>query len=189
MKNFKTRQMNLKLSFFLLFITIAQLGFAQNKDYLTAINEQVWHDFTLAFEKLDHQLLRAVHSTEMVRIEGDRQSIQELDPYMEGYASWFQQVKQAGNTLQIRLRFLERINTDHTASERGIYQLTIKDAQDTDQIYYGKFHVVLKKENDVWKIVMDYDSSEGNTIGEEDFKAANNIVELNHFIQATGYEQ
>jgi len=30
--------------------------------------------------------------------------------------------------------------------------------------YYGKFHVILVKENDQWEILVDYDSVENNTI-------------------------
>ncbi|HRI59468.1 MAG TPA: hypothetical protein PK228_07085 [Saprospiraceae bacterium] len=36
---------------------------------------------------------------------------------------------------------------------------------------YGQFHVFSRKENGRWKIAVDYDSSEGNTVGAAEFKA------------------
>jgi ketosteroid isomerase-like protein len=44
--------------------------------------------------------------------------------------------------------------------------------QDETQSLYGRFHVVLRKENGVWKILVDKDSSEGRSIDETDYVAA-----------------
>ncbi len=41
--------------------------------------------------------------------------------------------------------------------------------------YFGRFHVVLRKENSIWKILVDTDSSENGTISEKDFLAAKPI--------------
>jgi hypothetical protein len=38
--------------------------------------------------------------------------------------------------------------------------------------FYGRFHAVLRKEEGVWKILVDTDSSENNSISEKDYLAA-----------------
>ncbi|WP_452596461.1 hypothetical protein, partial [Pontimicrobium sp. MEBiC01747] len=78
---------------------------------------------------------------------------------------------------------LERINNDSTASERGIYKLIVNQGKPTEKSYFGKFHVLFVKENNTWKILMDYDSTEGNTIGEDDFLKAYAIDNFNYFIK------
>jgi ketosteroid isomerase-like protein len=72
----------------------------------------------------------------------------------------------------IELRFLERMANESQAFEVGIYKTTVINAQGESRSFYGKFHVVLRKENGTWKILVDSDSSEGGTIGEKDFAAA-----------------
>lgn len=69
------------------------------------------------------------------------------------------------------------------ASERGIYKLTRTEKTGEKKNYYGQFHVVLIKKGAMWKIVMDYDSNEGNTIGEEAYLRAHAIDAYDKFIQ------
>ena len=45
------------------------------------------------------------------------------------------------------------------------------------------FHVLFRKEEGVWKILMDYDSSEGNTIGAEHFLNAYHIEDFSTFVE------
>ena len=48
-------------------------------------------------------------------------------------------------------------------------------------VAYGKFHVFLRKENGVWKILTDYDSDEGGKVGEADYKAAAAVDDFSKF--------
>ena len=50
-----------------------------------------------------------------------------------------------------------------------------------EKSYYGKFHVLLKQENDIWKLIMDYDSSEMYTINEASYKAAFKIDDFENY--------
>ena len=36
----------------------------------------------------------------------------------------------------------------------------------------GKFHVILVKVDNLWKLLVDYDSNEDNTINEKSYKSA-----------------
>jgi hypothetical protein len=45
----------------------------------------------------------------------------------------------------------------------------VTEPDSTQRIYFGKFHVILERESDTWKISMDYDSNENGTIDEKSF--------------------
>ena len=64
---------------------------------------------------------------------------------------------------------------------RGIYKYSYFPKAGEPNIGYGKFHVVLRKENGVWKILTDYDSSEGGKVGEADYKAAHAVDDFAKF--------
>ncbi len=152
---------------------------AQKAENLKAINE-VWAKFYKAFETLDHTLMAEIHSKDLVRVSGGKR-ILDYDTYINNYKISFEQSKQTQQTSNITLRFFERLNNDTTASERGIYRLTRNKGTENERSYYGQFNVILKKIDSEWKITLDYDSTEGNTIGEEQFNKAFPIDDFEKF--------
>jgi hypothetical protein len=61
----------------------------------------------------------------------------------------------------IELRFLQRIASGDKAFEVGYYKTSnINTATGEKRTGYGKFHVLLRKENGIWKILMDADANE-----------------------------
>lgn len=122
-----------------------------------------------------------IHSEDLVRVSGGRR-ILDYDTYIANYKASSQRDKEANQTSHISLRFLERINNDSTASERGIYKLVRNKGTDKEQAYYGQFHVLFKKIDGEWKITMDYDCSEGNTIDEADYNKAYAIDDFKKFL-------
>lgn len=155
--------------------------YSQTKNNLKDIN-QVWSKFYQAFEALDYTLMAEIHSKDLIRISGG-QRISNYESYINRYKSNFAYSKENGITNNISLRFFERINNDSIASERGIYQLIRNKGKADAQSYYGQFHVLFKKEQGEWKILMDYDSTEGNTIDEKDFQEASEINDFKNFIK------
>ena len=164
------------LAFTLLFVNTS---YTQHKQNLKAINT-VWSKFYKAFETLDYTLMADIHSKDLVRVSGGER-ILDYDTYINNYKAGFERDKKAGQTSHIALRFFERINTDSTASERGIYRLTRNKDTEKEQAYYGQFHVIFKNIDGEWKITMDYDSSEGETIGEDDYEKAYAIDDFEKF--------
>jgi hypothetical protein len=154
---------------------------SQSETNLKDINK-VWAQFYLAFETLDYEPMAEIHSKKLIRISGG-QRILDYTTYINNYKSRFKSSHQNNDTNTIALRFLERINNDSTASERGIYKLTINKDLKNEKNYFGKFHVLFVKENNNWKILMDYDSTEGNTIGETNFLKAQEIDNLEPFVK------
>jgi len=152
---------------------------AQNSDHLKALNS-VWAKFYTAFETLDHTLMAEIHSKDLVRVSGG-QRILDYDTYINNYKAGFERDKKAGQTSTISLRFFERLCDGKTSSERGIYKLLRNKGKDNEQAYYGQFHVLFKKIEGEWKIIMDYDSTESNTIGEDDYNEAFAIDDFEQF--------
>ena len=152
---------------------------AQNIENLKAINA-VWAKFYSAFETLDYTQMADIHSKDLVRVSSGV-NILDYDTYIDNYKINFQRDKEYKQTNTISLRFFERINNDDTASERGIYKLVRNKGTEKEGAYYGQFHVIFKKIDGEWKIIMDYDSTESNTIGEDDYNKAFAIDDFDNF--------
>ena len=142
---------------------------AQNFEIHKAINSDIWQNFTSAFEDLDYELFKSLHTESLIRVSGDGKSIKDLNAYMLGYERRW---KNKDLKQTISFRFTERIANSDKASERGVYKLTVNLNSPTETYYYGKFHVFLTKSKESWKIQIDYDSSEHQTINEASYNAA-----------------
>lgn len=159
--------MKSKIYIVLICISLAFNASAQTETEL--INKQVWEVFSEAFATLDYKLFETIHHPSFLRINGNEDIIKSRAEYLGSYENNWQN---KDRELKIEFRFLERIADEYYASERGIYKLTINPGNSNAASYYGKFHVVMKQENGKWKLTMDYDSNEENSIGEDDFKSA-----------------
>jgi ketosteroid isomerase-like protein len=158
-------------SIFLTFILCFNLTcFAQ--DFQKEINDQVWKPFISTFSKLDAKGFLAVHSKDVVRSARDAKQIFTWSEYFEQQDKTNKKMLADGMSMTLDLHFTERIATADKAIDVGIYKTTVTDKTGKSQSYFGRFHVVLRKENGVWKILVDTDSSEGDTIDAEDFNAA-----------------
>ena len=158
---------------------LSSTSYSQNLKNLKDINT-TWAKFYKAFATLDYTLMAEIHAEDLVRVSGGRRII-DYDTYIKNYKASFERDDKAGHTSTISLRFFERLCTDTTASERGIYKLVRNKGTEQEQAYYGQFHVLFKKRDGVWKITMDYDSSEGGTIGEDDYNKAFAIDDFDKF--------
>ena len=159
------------------FILHTEKAYAQ-KESLEAVNQQIWSNFTKAFETQDYKLFESFHHRDFIRISGNGKSIKGKSKYIDSYKTRWE-----GSQLDqtISFRFLERINNGAVGSERGIYKLVIDPNTNKERAYYGKFHVVLKKENEQWYILMDYDSDEGGTINDTNYLEAFAIDDLDKY--------
>ncbi|QMU65010.1 MAG: DUF4440 domain-containing protein [Flavobacteriaceae bacterium] len=171
-----------KLIFFI--VTLVLFTNQGNSQSLTSLKEinKVWAKFYQAFDSLNHQLMAEIHSKKLIRISGGKK-ISDYETYIGNYKKNFKRARENAISNTISLRFFERIHTDSIASERGIYKLIRTREQEKEQVYYGQFHVILIKENNMWKILMDYDSDEANSIREEEYMKSYGINEFNAFIQ------
>jgi Ca2+-binding EF-hand superfamily protein len=136
------------------------------------INDDVWTKFEQAFVTYDVDLFKSIHTQDILRIPADKKVIVPSEEYFESQDKSFNWIKENNYQTKIELKFIERICNASHASERGIFKFTIIDNETKERIIYGKFHVLLKKTDEKWKIFFDYDSNEDGTITAESFKNA-----------------
>ncbi len=135
-------------------------SFAQADSLQWQINEQVWKPFIKSFNSDDNGGFKAVHSKDLIRVNQD-------DNQVTGYEQYFKPVPDSSKAKwgkwkkNIQLRFIQRIAGNDKAFEVGYYKTTSTNpATGESRSGYGKFHVLLRKENGVWKILMDADAHE-----------------------------
>jgi ketosteroid isomerase-like protein len=149
---------------------------AHAQDYRQEINEQVWLPFIKTFNNYDAAGFLAVHSKEVVRSSRDSKTILTWEEYLQQQRRGDDRDKANHYKRTLELRFTERIASATQAIEVGIYKTTSTNSKGENRSFYGRFHVVLRKENGTWKILVDTDSSEGDTIGEKDFLKAEPLI-------------
>ena len=160
-----------RIIFICLILTFSISTIAQNS-ITDQINKDIWHTFSKAFEEKSIELYRSIHTSDLIRVPANSNKLQDLDEYMTGNADFFKRSRTDKANASINFRFLERIHNEKFASERGIYRFGHQQKGGEWQYSYGKFHVILVNTENGWKIRMDYDSNEGNTIDIEDWNAA-----------------
>ena len=141
-------------------IFVSNLALSQSVPQ-TEINEQIWIPFIDAYNKQDTKAYSAVHSKDFIRVLRDNQKIygfefafRELPDSVKAYQALWKR--------SIELRFVERIASDNQAFEVGYYRVIYNnESTEEERTSYGKFHVLLRKENGFWKILMDADGNLG----------------------------
>ncbi|MEW7290501.1 hypothetical protein ABW637_08080 [Aquimarina sp. 2304DJ70-9] len=130
----------------------------------------MYENFSKAYETLDFNLFASIHSKNMIRISGDGGQIKYAQKYLKGYQKRWADPKRKPAPIDFRL--FERVYSDSLVSDRGIYRVSYTDDKNQSKFSYGQFHVVLKLENNTWKIFLDYDSNENKSVNKERYDAA-----------------
>lgn len=139
----------------------------------TEINSQVWKPFIQHFNSNNTEGFMAVHSKDVIRSPREAKVVWGWDAYRTQQATGDKQDLATNRKRTLELRFTERISNNDLAVEVGIYKTSYLLPNGQTQSFFGRFHVVLRKETGIWKILVDMDSTEGGTVGEKDFLAAN----------------
>jgi hypothetical protein len=157
----------MRLLLLLLFVSTSLFAQTAQK----GINEQVWKPFIKGFTEGDTDLFMNVHSKDLVRSGRESKQVLSWDDYYKQTKEGNERRKTTKGRVEIELRFTERINNDSQAIDVGIYKTSWWAADGKAGAGYGRFHVVHRKENGTWKILVDTDSNEGRSIGEAQFTA------------------
>ncbi|UII75746.1 nuclear transport factor 2 family protein [Flagellimonas sp. HMM57] len=151
------------LCFFLIagFVNGQNSDRAISEELLDSIKTEIWIPFMESYAYLDSDKLKSIHSDEIVRITLDQNNIQTGQDYLENFSGYIDDVKQQGGGLDISFVILSTaINeTEDIAYQTGYYRFSSKQKGEKDLSIrgYGKFHVTLKKEEGLWKLVLDSD--------------------------------
>ena len=136
---------------------------------LQAINRDIWTPFSEAYATADLEKYMALHTTDFIR--ASTEDTKDLNAYRIESQRHFNSNKTNKRRCEIAFAFFERVAGPLSASERGIYRYTSVASDGSRQHYYGRFHVFHRNIDGKWKIAVDYDSDEDNSIGEGDFNA------------------
>ena len=139
------------------------------------IDDQVWKPFIQTFNNRDTDAFMALHSKEAVRSPRDVKAVWNWNEYYQEQKKGDDHRKISGAKRVLELRFTERIANKDLAVDVGVYKVTVNQKGGEIQSFYGRFHVVLRKEMIQWKILVDTDSTEGGTIDEKRFLQAQSI--------------
>lgn len=158
-------------------IAAAQMPRPQPADpaRLAELERDIWRPFSAAIAARDAPAHVALHSAQFVRASGDLKRVQTFAQWRDDNLQMFARLAERDIRPAIAFRFSERLAGAEVASERGIYEFAATDAKGETRRYYGQFHVISRKENGRWRLLVDYDSSEGGTITEANFRAAHAI--------------
>lgn len=154
------------LAFLLITFTVGAQNVQQE------INQQVWKPFLKGFNDNDTKAFMAVHSKDVVRSSRDAKEVLNWNEYFAQQERGDNADRAAKRKRTLELRFTERIASKDQAVEVGVYKTSYVNADGTTRSFFGRFHVVMRKEQGTWKILVDTDSSEKNTISEKDYLAA-----------------
>lgn len=155
---------------FILLILLSGMLPAQNDTTIqAAINQQVWKPFMQAFKNQDFELFNSIHTDDVLRITP--WGIKEGEEYKASTKANYEKGKAAGQERTIAFWFEHRQAKQNVAYEVGYYKITAITPEG-EQNYYARFHVVLRKEADRWKIAQDWDTNKinGVDVTAEDFE-------------------
>jgi hypothetical protein len=148
----------LQSTLFSILFCVTTASYAQ-QDYIKEIDEQVWKPFIDHFSSYNTEKFMQLHDTDMVRASLDRKSI-------FGYKNYYSSHRRSDSShiakqikRTIEFKFLNRVANSTDAFEIGLYKSVVSYPGKPDHTFYGKFWVLLRKVNGVWKIKLDADSS------------------------------
>lgn len=149
-------------------ISIATVAQTDSLKWVREIDEQVWKPFVEHFVSGNKAGFRSVHSKNITRVQIDGGIVQDYEKYFPADTASNPAWKNMKR--QFELRFDKRISNGIKAWESGYYKGTVMQEGKSPRSYYGRFFVVLQKENNVWKILVDADT--GKDANEENFNKA-----------------
>jgi hypothetical protein len=155
------------LPFFTILFFLHAQGQSDSIKWVKEINEQVWKPFVASLTSGNNEDFKALHSKRITRVLVDNNLIQDFQKYFPAGSK-----KSNDSTIKFlfELRFDKRIANGTKAWETGYFKGTVLQTGKETRTYYGRFLVVLEKENGVWKIIVDADTRKDAT--EENFRAA-----------------
>ena len=169
--------MNVKHLYVIACLIFSPMISAQSVDPVSeVVNEQVWQAFKTAYEARDSEAFKAIHTDDVLRVNDS--GIKTANMYFASIDNWRE--PNDGRKIMIDFAFENRQYLQNIGYETGYYRVVITRGESQGDVYYGMFHVVLRKENGVWKIAQDFDTESvgGHEVDRSFFEEAN-FLKLN----------
>ena len=133
---------------------------SQSDSISQQINEQVWLPYINTFNNMYTEGFMELHSKKLTFIPEDSKRILNYDNYYANTKRSNEAYKQVSFKQSIDLRFTNRFTDQGNAFETGYYKTVIVQPDGIKKTEYGKFHVLLRQEKEVWKITFDTNTAE-----------------------------
>lgn len=163
----------LSMGFILLF---SSLTWAETDNtWQQEIDNQVWRPFVKAYESFDGPAFNALYADEVLRVTPA--GIDTNGAFKQDNLMRFSNNKHSGASTELDFWFEHRQTNATTSYEVGYFR--IQSSNNNEQsTFYGQFHIVLKKENNQWKITQDWDNTivRGQAVSEADFAKGQPLV-------------
>ena len=156
----------------LLCILIGFSSFSQverNIEVENEVNETLWKPFKQAWESRNAEAYLALHTNDVLRIN-DWGGIKTGEEFKKSIIQSYSREDNRNRTINFWME--QRFYNGDIGYEVGYFKIESKEAGKEDQFYYGRFHVLLRKESGQWKIAQDWDVDKINGVAltEEDFQ-------------------
>lgn len=126
------------------------------------INNQVWRVQLDAMNSNQADKFMSVMSDDVVQVSYSRQTMTNKEQFHNLARLTYKRLVEKKLSRSMEFRFLNRIANTSNAFEDGFYKYELTNEKLEKQVYYGYFQVVLRKEAESWKVLVDYDSDNYN---------------------------
>ena len=150
--------------FVFLFVICSWTSIPAQMSIVDEIAQQVWTAFKDSYGIKDAARFNAIHTDDVLRITA--RGILVGQAYRDQNIRSF--ARKDSPKRVIDFRFERRIHESNMAYEIGYYQISYDN---DEEHYYGRFSVLLKKENGQWRIAQDWDTNDinGHKVGKADW--------------------
>jgi ketosteroid isomerase-like protein len=121
------------------------------------INRQVWRTQMQGMREFDERKFMSVMSPDVMQVSYDRKVIRDRAAFEKQTADLYAKLRATRPQRGMEVRFTSRFASGNMAFETGFYKFTLVDKGVT-KVFYGAVQSALRKENGIWKIVLDYDA-------------------------------
>lgn len=143
---------------------------AVENDVAREIDAQVWIPMLAASDRFDAEGFLAVQSPDLVRVSIDRNEVYGLDRYSRELVAGFARARERGIARRSDIRFLTRTHSNGLARDTGIFRSETVMPNGEKRLGYTAFEMILRKEQERWKILVDQDTTRGGAISEADYQ-------------------
>lgn len=146
----------------LLFVFILNESKAQSQtDVWAELNRDIWKPFVEGVNTNNPEMYNGVNAPEFYWVQdGARPRIMNLTEYIEDARLVMKSRTDKNIGTSLEIRFIQRNVTTEFASEKCIIKYTSTNPGKEPEIFYGLVHVFSKKENGVWRKVIQHASTE-----------------------------
>jgi hypothetical protein len=159
------------------------------RQWLAAINKDVWLPLMAGVTNDDESLYLGVRSKSYVRVQEQGRLLLNLDDYVDDTRAMMKNYRDKGTRLKMEVRFEERLIDGKSASESGVMRVTFSDKDGKGRTVYSRFHTISRKQADGWRVVTDYFPPTGSRFGEPQFERLKAPEDVADFLCYTTYPE